>query len=329
MKSEFQLIEAFARGIRRGGVRAPGVVIGVGDDAAVLRPNAREDLVVTADAMVEGTHFERRWYTGRELGWRLAAVNLSDIAAMGAVPRYGLVSLSIPPRFDTTILEGIERGVVDHLARRKAVVVGGNVTSTRGPLTLDLTLIGACARGRAWRRYAKAGDAIVVAGELGAAAVGLALLWEGETRGALVNAYKKPTPRLDVVHALAKGTSVRGAIDVSDGFSSDVIHLCEASRLGCDIDTDALPIPRAVRAMCVKRGAEPVEWALHSGDDYALILSVAPKRAADVCRRIRQAGCPAVVVGRFTKRRGAYRLVDSSGKVRPFAAGGWDHLRNA
>ena len=134
MKSEFQLIDAFARRIRRRGARAPGVVVGVGDDAAVLRSNAREDLVVTTDSLVEGSHFERRWFTGRELGWRLAAVNLSDIAAMGAQPRYGLVSLVIPPGLNSSYVEAIERGAVDHLARYDAAVVGGNVASTSGRL---------------------------------------------------------------------------------------------------------------------------------------------------------------------------------------------------
>jgi len=327
LKSEFQLIEAFARRIRRGGVRASGVVVGVGDDAAVLRPNAREDLVVTTDSLVEGSHFERRWFTGRELGWRLAAVNLSDIAAMGARPRYGLVSLVIPPGLGSTYIEAIERGMVDHLARYDAVVVGGNIASTSGPLTLELTLIGACARGRAWRRRAKAGDAIVVAGVLGAAAAGIALLRKRKTGGPLVREYKQPTPRLDVAHALSRNRSVRGAIDVSDGFSSDVIRLCEASRVGCDVDGAAFPMPRAVRAFCRERGLNPVQWALHAGEDYALILSVAPQRAAEVCRRIRRAGCPAVVVGRFTGRRGAYRLFDARGGARAFEASGWDHFR--
>jgi thiamine-monophosphate kinase len=327
MKSEFQLIDAFARRIRRKGVRAPGVVIGVGDDAAVLRPNAREDLVVTTDSLVEGVHFERRWFTGHELGWRLAAVNVSDIAAMGARPRYGLVSLVIPPGLGSSYVEGIERGVVDHLAKHGAAVVGGNIASTGGPLTLELTLIGACARGRAWRRRAHVGDAIVVAGALGAAAAGIALLRAKKTRGPLVRAYREPAPRLDAVRALANSRSVRGAIDVSDGFSSDVIHLCEASRVGCDVDAAALPIPRAVRAFCREHGLDPIQWALHAGEDYALILSVAPQRAAEVCRRIRQARCPAAVVGSFTGRRGAYRLLDARGKARSFEAGGWDHLR--
>jgi thiamine-monophosphate kinase len=332
MKSEFQLIAAFARRIRRGGSRAPGVVVGVGDDASVLRAPAGEDLVVTTDAMVEGRHFERRWLTGRELGWRLAAVNLSDIAAMGAAPRFALVSLAIPKGLTARFIEDIERGVVDHLARHGARVVGGNVSSIDGPLVTDLTLIGACARGRAWRRCARPGDAIVVAGVLGAAAAGAALLGERRKNGPLVRAYVKPTPRLDVVRALGRdrgpgGARVRGAIDVSDGLSSDLIHLCEASGVGCDVDTARLPVPRAVRAFCAERGLDAAEWALHAGEDYALVLSVPARAARSVSLAIRRAGPAVAIVGRFTRHRGVYRVIDKRGRARPLRARGWDHLR--
>ena len=327
MKSEFQLIDAFARRIRRGGVRVPGVVVGVGDDAAVLRTGSHEDLVATTDALVEGVHFERRWFSGRELGWRLAAANLSDIAAMGARPRFGLVSLAIPSGVPARFIEDIERGVVDHLARYGAVVVGGNVSSIDGPLVCDLTLLGTCARGRAWRRSARAGDAMVVAGEIGAAAAGVALLREGKKTGPLVRACRRPVPRLDVVRALGAGHGVHGAIDVSDGLSSDVIHACEAGGVGCDIDSPALPIPGRVRAFCRARDLDPVAWALHAGEDYALILSMAGRDAEDACRTIQRAGAPASIVGRFTKHRGAYRVVDANGRARRFRARGWDHLK--
>jgi thiamine-monophosphate kinase len=163
MKSEFEPIDAFTAGFAATAPR--GVVVGVGDDAAVLRVGAREDLVVTTDALVEGVHFERRWLSGLNIGIRLAAVNLSDIAAMGAGPRFALLSLAIPPRTPAAFVEDIERGAIQALAHHDARVVGGNVTSTRGPLVCDMTLIGACARGRAWQRRARAGDAIVVVGE--------------------------------------------------------------------------------------------------------------------------------------------------------------------
>jgi thiamine-monophosphate kinase len=329
MKSEFELIDAFARRIRRAGAAPPGVVVGVGDDAAVLRPAPREDLVVTTDSLVEGVHFERRWLYGVNLGRRLAAVNLSDIAAMGAEPRFALVSFAIPRGTPGSFVEDIERGAVAMLSRYGARVVGGNVTSTRGPLLCDMTLIGACVRGRAWRRDARAGDVIIVAGELGAAAAGVELLRSGKKGGALVAAYARPTPRLDVARVLAGTRFVRGAIDVSDGLSSDLIHLCEAGNVGCEIHAHALPVGRGVRAFCRARREDPESWALHAGEDYALILAVPRKRAVDVCRIIqRGARVPAAIIGRFTRERGVYHVIETGARTRTFRAGGWDHLKN-
>jgi len=326
MKSEFELIDAFARRIRRAGARPRGVVVGVGDDAAVLRPNAREDLVVTTDSQVEGVHFERRWLYGVNLGRRLAAVNLSDIAAMGAEPRFALVSLAIPRGTPPSFVEDIERGAVAMLARHGAQIVGGNVTSTRGPLVCDMTVIGACPRGRAWRRDAKAGDVIIVVGELGAAAAGVELLRSGRKGGVLVKAYTRPVPRLDVSRALS-GARVR-AIDISDGLSSDLIHMCEAGGVGCEVHAHALPVGRGVRAFCHARGEDPASWALHAGEDYALILAVARKNAVEVCGALRRARIRSAIVGQFTRDRGVYRIIESGSRVRLFRPGGWDHMKN-
>jgi thiamine-monophosphate kinase len=326
MTSEFALIDAIARRVRRARVHTRGVVVGIGDDAAVLRVSVHEDLVVTTDTLVEGRHFERGWLSSRAIGWRLAAVNLSDIAAMGATPRFALVSLVLPRHVRAASAEQIEAGAIAHLARHGAVVVGGNVASTRGALVCEMTLVGVCRRGRAWRRRARAGDAIVVVGALGAAAAGVVRLKRGVRRGSLVGAYRRPTPRLATAAVLAGNPDVHGAVDVSDGLSSDVIHVCEASRLGCDVNAEALPVARDVRRFCAARGRSPIEWALHAGEDYALVLSVAPKRAGEVCRILERAGEPAVVVGRFTARPGRYRLVEG-GRARRFEPGGWDHLK--
>jgi thiamine-monophosphate kinase len=327
MKSEFELIDAFVRRIRRGGPAPRGVMVDVGDDAAVVRVNARENLVVTTDAMVEGVHFERRWFGGPGLGRRLAAVNLSDIAAMGAEPRFALISLAIPPGTSAAFVEGIEHGAVEALARWGARVVGGNITSTRGALVCDMTLLGTCARGRAWRRRAKSGDVIVVAGELGAAAAGVETLRSGRRTGRLVGAYLRPAPRLEVSRALSSTRRVRGAIDVSDGLSSDLIHLCRANRLGCEIHASSLPVARGVPGFCRARGIDPVEWTLHAGEDYALILSVSPRDLPAVRRAIRRTGVRASVIGRFTRERDGYRIIESPSRARSFGRGGWDHLK--
>jgi thiamine-monophosphate kinase len=330
MPGEFQLIDALARDLRTR--RARGVVTGIGDDAAVLRVSPREDIVVTTDAMVEGRHFERRWMSWRAVGQRLAAINLSDVAAMGASPRFATISLAVPGNVAPREVRALERGAASTLGRYGAVVVGGNLSATTGPLVADLTLLGTCARNRAWHRDARAGDAIVIAGELGAAAAGVELLRRGRRRergtSALLRAYRAPVARLEVVAALGRTRSVRGAIDVSDGLSSDLIHLCRAAGVGCRLDAATLPVSRATIAWCRARGTDPAGWALDGGEDYALVLAVSPQRARDVCRRIERAGVRATVAGQFTPRRNIYRVVDADGRARTLRPGGWDHFRS-
>ncbi len=325
MTSEFDLIKAIAKATRRTRRSAKGVVVGIGDDAAVLRVSAREDLVVTTDSLVEGRHFERTWLSPRDLGRRLAAANLSDIAAMGATPRWALVSLVLPPGVSALYAQTLERGAAEHLARYGAAIVGVNIASTDGPLVCDMTLVGTCKRGAAWKRRAKRGNAIVLAGTIGATAAAIETFRQGKPNAALARAYKNPTPRIDASRAVARDV-IHGAIDISDGLSSDLIHVCEASRLGCEIDAAALPIPHAVRAFCAARRVSVVEWALHAGEDYALLLSVARQRAQSICRIIRNSGAPAAIIGCFTASRGVYGIIEN-GRVRAFEPRGWDHLK--
>ncbi|MDH3197966.1 MAG: thiamine-phosphate kinase [Candidatus Krumholzibacteria bacterium] len=326
--SEDRLVASFARLASAGRRRPRGVVAGVGDDCAVVRGDG-EDLLLTTDALVEHRHFEREWFSGHALGWRAAAVNLSDIAAMGGRPRYALVSLFVPDGEDLAYVTRIEKGIADHLARHGAAIVGGNVSGTEGPLAVDVVLVGACARKAAWMRAARAGDAILVIGELGNAAAGLALLREGRSAPPrLVRAYLRPAPRLDVSELLEGERAVRAAIDVSDGLSTDLIRMCRAGRVGCDVEAAKLPLSRALEAFCIARGEDPVAWALRGGDDYALVLGVAPAAAPAVRARVeRRLGVSAVVVGRFTASAGTYRLLGEDGGHTPIQPTGWDHLR--
>jgi thiamine-monophosphate kinase len=329
--TEIELIRMFNRTINRGKKPIGGLVIGPGDDAAVIRGGADRDLVMTTDGLVEGVHFRRDWLTGRELGWRLAAVNLSDVAAMGGRPLYALLSLVLPPDLGIDYVKAIERGAADHLHKFGAAIIGGNVSGSKRDLMCDLTLIGECRRSKAWRRQCRGGrDKIVVAGWLGSARAGLALLKRRPARPgyeSLIRAYKKPVPRLDVADLLRNDPSIHGAIDVSDGLSTDLIQLCRAGGAGCEIELPALPVQPALRRYCLAEKKDSAEWALSGGDDYALILSVDGRRADTIAGRL-EAGLniPARVIGRFTRHPGRYGLLEAGGKRRRFKAGGWDHL---
>lgn len=349
--SEKELLEVFARMIRAKTNNARGVVVGVGDDTAVIRPQPNEDMLVTTDILVENQHFRRRWFSGFELGWRLAAVNLSDIAAMGGRPRYGVLSLALPPRLGIDYIKGVERGVRDHLDKFGAVVVGGNVSGIKDTLVCDLTLFGGCRRGKAWRRICRPGrDAIVVVGRLGEARAGLDLLSRGvrpRFAAPLIKAFKRPEPRLDVSELFRGhrgsgrfGDVIHGAIDISDGLSVDLLSLCESKKAGCEIDVGALPVTPNLKSYCAKYNEDPVDMILTGGEDYGLILAVDRHRADEVAGWIRsKLSVPAHVIGRFTRRVGKARgarktrgagvceLVDDRGRRRTYTPKGWDHLR--
>jgi thiamine-monophosphate kinase len=306
-----------------------GLKVGLGDDAAVFRPNEGEELLFTTDIQVEGVHFRKGWLSGRELGRKLAAVNLSDIAAMGGRPIMGLLSLVVAPDTPRSFLKELACGVIERLDEYRAVLAGGNVSGTQKALVADLTVIGSCKTGKAWKRMCRPGrDAVLIAGELGSARAGLELLHRG--RGLrkyrkLVQAFKDPKPLLEVARLLQDEPAVHGAIDVSDGFSTDLVRLCEKGGAGCEIDSSRLPLCRELIEFCGEAGVDPVRWALSGGEDYALILSVGRAKARSLAERITAIGIPAAVVGVFTAGKKKYDLV-VKGKRSRFERSGWEHL---
>jgi thiamine-monophosphate kinase len=327
---EKELIRDISRMVSGEG-RAQHVVIGIGDDAAVVRCGGDRKLILTTDIQVENIHFRREWLTARELGWRLAAVNLSDIAAMGGKPSVALLSLAIPGDCDDGYIKAIESGTARHLAKYGAEIIGGNISRSAEHVVCDLTLAGVCATKKIWRRSCRPQrDAIIVVGKLGSARAGLELLGDPKTQKsypALVRAYKKPRPLVDVALILRNELAVHGAIDVSDGFSTDLIRICENNEAGCEVNAAQLPIEQSLIRFCRERREDPVKWALCGGEDYALILSVAINRSQQVAARIQtKLGLPARVVGRFTGNKDCYELIGEAGEREGFAPGGWDHL---
>jgi thiamine-monophosphate kinase len=311
---EFELIDLFTRALPLAG---RGVVLGPGDDAAVLRPAPGEDLVATVDAVVEGVHFDRR-STPAEVGWKALAVNLSDLAAMGARPVAALVALALPPGTPVERIRGVARGLGACARAFSTPVVGGNVTRA-DVLSLTVTVLGAVPEGRALlREGARAGDLVAVTGTLGDAALGLA-------RGAataLARRQRRPTPRVRAGLALAG--LVRAGIDVSDGLVQDLGHLCRASRVGALIGVVDLPLSAAYRR-AASRLAEPYAAALAGGEDYELVVAVPPANLAAAKAAAVAAGVRLTAVGRFVRGRGV-RVVGVHGEPLAVPAG-HDHLR--
>ncbi len=248
--------------------------------------------MATCDAQVEDTHFRLRRTSSHDIGRRALVVNLSDIAAMGARPRFALISLLVPPALDVAILDGIYAGLREEATQFDVALVGGNIARNAERLIIDITLLGTGTRNKLLRRdTAKAGEAVMVTGSLGSAAAGL-LVSEDEQLAAKVApenlagvlaALRTPTPRVVAGQWLAQH-SVTTGIDVSDGLAADISHICEASGVGVQIEAEALPIRPEVVRIADLAGREPQDLALFGGEDYELVFTV-PADHADMLAR--------------------------------------------
>ena len=259
---EFGLIARIEAAVRRSQGRA--VVLGIGDDAALVRPRGRHDVAISCDAFVEGVHFDFGQESPSVAGRRALAAALSDLAAMGATPLGVVLSLSAPPRADVGQVMGMVRGLLRDGARYGSPLVGGNVARSRS-LELHLSVIGEVPRGRALRRCgARPGDRLFLSGPLGRSAL-------QRRRGRVTHV---PRPRIDLGRSLRRPGRASACIDVSDGLLADLGHLCKASGVGARVDVAALPRPRGFAAACRRAGAEAADLLLAGGEDYELLFTV-------------------------------------------------------
>lgn len=262
---------------------APGtVLIGIGDDAAVIEPDRNALSVVTTDVLVEGIHFDLRFVTAADLGYKALAVNLSDLAAMGASPRVALLSLVLPPALRVASVDALLDGLLELAARHRTALVGGNISRSPGPLVVDVTAIGAVHRRRVLTRGgARAGDDLYVTGSVGGAAAGLALLQEGgavdpEAREC-VRRYLRPEARVRFGTLLGRNRAATACIDLSDGLADGIRQIARASGTGAAIDASAVPIEPGARRWFESTGLPPVDAAMAAGEDYELLFAVRPR----------------------------------------------------
>jgi thiamine-monophosphate kinase len=303
------------------------VVIGPGDDAAVIQPQRGTFDVVTTDAQVEGVHFDRRFVPPDAIGHRALAVNLSDLAAMGASPRAALLSLALPPSLDLVDFERLVDGVLAVAATHRVTLIGGNITQTSGPLTVDITAIGSVRPRKALTRSgACPGDAVYVTGSLGEAAVGLQRLQAvaGAGLDACVARYLRPQPRIRAGMLLGRNRAASSCMDVSDGLADCVRQVAEASGVGMTLDAAAIPVSAEVREAQTRRERDPLEPALSGGDDYELFFTVRPAhrgRLRMVCQQL--GDLPITRIGVVTK--GRELLMRDQNGTRPLP-GGYEHF---
>lgn len=305
---------------------APSLLLGAGDDAAIVRPGRVALQVLTTDALVEGVHFSRAWCQPEDIGHKALAVNLSDIAAMGAMPRWALLSLALPADTPITFVDGLVDGLAVLATRHGVSVAGGNITRSPGPIVIDVTVGGEVGQ----RKYitrggAFPGDELWLSGTIGGAHAALAMLEAGHpVPAALAERLHRPTPRVRLGAAVAAHRAARGLIDLSDGLGAAVTQLAEASGCGARIDARAIPVMPETRDWWTSQGVDPVRVSLSGGEDYELLLAVPPRWGGRLRHLRRQVTDPPLTrIGTLTRARA---VVLSDAGIETSLPSGFEHF---
>lgn len=336
---EFALIRALERRFAR---RAPGLVQGIGDDAAVIETSARTWWHLTTDVLAEGIHFDMKSATPESVGYRAAMANLSDIAAMGAVPRYLLISLAIPRTVKQSHIHELYRGLMRACRPYDVALIGGDTAASKAGLFLSITLLGTTSGRRAlFRHGAKVGDHIYVSGTLGDSLAGLKLLMSRATshplgkrkselsrshQQFLLRRHSHPTARVPEGRWLNERRLASAAIDLSDGLSGDLRHLCEESRVGAEVELDKLPISPACRAYAQTIGVSPIRLALTGGEDYELLFTASPNGCDTIERQARTRGYRLTRIGTIRPQRFGIQIT-TDGRTQLMPATSYEHFR--
>ena len=308
---------------------AGDLVLGIGDDAALIRAGDAF-LIVTADLLVENTHFQMDITEPYLLGWKSAAVNISDIAAMGGTPTYSFVSIGLPD-IEVGIVESIYEGMRDVSAKYGSVLAGGDTVASGAGIVINVTQLGTVEPNLVARRDgAKAGDAILVTNTIGDSRAGLELLLKlglAESRRAseaCVLRHLKPEPRVNEARAAVATGKVHSMMDLSDGLAADLHKLCEASGVGARVIASALPISRDLHIATARLDLDPIHLAAGGGEDYELLLTCNPKSAPEIAKAIASTGSTARVIGEITEGSDV-TLVLPTGDEEPIG-GSWEHF---
>ncbi|CAN5526334.1 thiamine-phosphate kinase [soil metagenome] len=320
--------------IRSAGGRPRGALkLGIGDDCAILRPPAGHEVMVTTDFSLEGRHFRRDLHPAESVGHRCLARGLSDLAAMGAKPMGAFLSLALPKEMLSTVqgrrwVEGFFRGLRELADRSGAPLAGGDTAESPAGLVLaDITLVGSAPGGKALRRSgAKAGDLLYCTGRLGGASAELeAMFARGKMARVLAGKDHPqlfPEPRLDIGATILRRGLATACLDLSDGLSTDLKHLCDESGVGAEVEEALLPLHPLAARLGAKRA---LHAALNGGEDYELLFSAPP--------RVRMpktlAGVAITRIGRLVRKSQGITLRRTDGQSEPLAAGGWEHFATA
>jgi thiamine-monophosphate kinase len=327
---EFGFIQKISRGCV---IRPDNIVRPIGDDAAAFIVPPGLVSLITTDLLVEGIHFIRKTISGFDLGYKSLAVNLSDIAAMGGEAREAFVSLGIPLKCPLDYLEAVYDGMKHLAAKFDVNILGGDTTASKIDLIINIVVHGTVASNKLLRRdAAQPGDIIFSTGYLGDSKAGLHLILnnvpvDSSEMQKLYRAHVLPEPQLLEGRFLADQSGMRAAIDISDGLSSDLVHIAEQSAVGAQIYVSEIPISDSLKKFCAVFGFDPLEYALCGGEDYTLLCTAAPEKAEEIAQKFQnEFQRPLFPIGKTTADN-RLAAIFPDGTAKPISPRGWDHFK--
>ncbi len=333
---EFGLIDHLTKNFK---IKQKSTVKGIGDDAAVISCDAKKELIVSTDLLLEGVHFDLSYMPLKHLGYKAVVVNLSDIYAMNAQPTQITVSIAVSNRFPIEALEELYAGIEAAAKTYNVDVVGGDTTSSTTGLLISITALGAVNKGEAvYRSGANENDLLVVTGDLGAAYMGLQILEREkevfkvnpnsqpdlEPYSYLVERQLKPEARKDILKLLEElEVKPTAMIDISDGLSSEILHICKSSNVGCNLFEDKIPLDPQVISTCEEFNLDSTTIALSGGEDYELLFTIKTEDYPKI-----KANPHLTVIGHMTHEKEGMHLISRAGTKIPLVARGWNALKS-
>jgi len=315
-----------------GAIRSEGVVKGIGDDCAVISAQGPDYLLITTDLIVEGIHFHSDWGSPEQIGARALAANLSDIAACGGVPRDAFISIAVPRKVDVEWLDAMYHGMAELARLHDVNLLGGDTTGSRNDLMINIALTGLVPCSEVlFRHTAQAGDIIVLTGPTGESGAGCEILLTKpelpeDIAERLISAHLEPRPHVQEGRLLASSGACTAAIDVSDGLSSDLGHLCADSGVGAVVYEASIPVSPDLIAAGAALGKNPLDWVMNGGEDYVLLAAVRADALDLLIAQFRSRGLPLLPIGECVPGKGMV-VRGRDGIFIDLMRGGWDHFR--
>ena len=315
--------------------QTPDVIVGIGDDVAVLRGSAGNVWLVTCDVQMEGSHFLRDRVSPSDLGHKALAINLSDIAGTGGAPRFALISLGLPKDLSVDFIDELYAGLRAEAEAAGTAIIGGNISGSKLGFLIDIFLMGEAPEGEILLRSgARPGDCILVTGSLGDAAAGISVCLDPKLDATdeycrfAIQRFNRPTPRLKEGRLIAQTRKATAMIDISDGLAGDLGHICERSDVGVCVYAEKLPVRMENRELSLTANGNEWHYSLFGGEDYELLFTAPPEHAFTLAEKVTaETGTPVTIIGEILPASEGRQLVFIDNETVPLEPKAWDHLR--